>query len=339
MENIKPAAMDVLDRFERPEVLDENERLRGFHIFWDLRNHFHEELTALENMNLFYHYRSYEKCLARFRARDLHSGEFYFTEAQRLDRELPLSVRPGMESLFNAMVAYREYVYGRYDEAVDTLRYAIRCAEIQGETFPIFLCEIAEQWLNIVRVFVRRHDQSGIQRESSLILSFLAGGVYYDPQITARYLALDRNTHSQALIHVIDSIYNAIVRMTKDNQEHIRSIYKGILEQLVPNLHANPVSEPVGIAFRILSEDLQDQPETFLQELSVHFDKIRLVPRTLQRMLWQGFLRLSDKYDIALEDHPNYALFVSLMNRHYKIDLNSKSIRNEIPAFSTVGAQ
>src|ERR1700694_2352231 len=121
----------VLDLFTQASVLDEPERGAGFHIFFDLRNNYHARLTFAENLSLFYHYKSFEKCLGLMRKRELKTSELIFNEIHESGLDYPFFLKDGMVSLFYAMAAYREYAFGRYDAAIAKLQTAIKHAESQ----------------------------------------------------------------------------------------------------------------------------------------------------------------------------------------------------------------
>src|ERR1700694_6005202 len=94
----------VLDLFTQASVLDEPERGAGFHIFFDLRNNYHARLTFAENLSLFYHYKSFEKCLGLMRKRELKTSELIFNEIHESGLDYPFFLKDGMVSLFFAML-------------------------------------------------------------------------------------------------------------------------------------------------------------------------------------------------------------------------------------------
>ncbi|WCT14355.1 hypothetical protein [Mucilaginibacter jinjuensis] len=310
----------VLGKFILAEI--KQSQTNGFnarHIFHDLEENFKDNLTEDEVSTMFYAFLKYEEALSKFKQKQPSSGNFILTHLQALEIEYNKSVRSGMNSLFKAVVAYQAYAELNYEAALYELSDAIQLAIDQGETFPLFLACVQEQWLNKLRVLFKAKNLSILESETiGLIVYSLTGRFEMDPRAEAGFFKINSEMQTLMLDHVLRNI---ILRLSGQDlqsiqgpfyfNDFIQAIIKGSWERIsktqVFNFNNNVI--------KMLSTLYVGDAVGFLAQLYDNFDAFLTANIILRSIVLMELYHLQILNNLDLSNHRNYPTYFECFNQ------------------------
>lgn len=300
---------NLLDHFTNSFVLEVgDDSFKPLHIFRKMVENYDSRLSFDDKILMFLHFEKYEYCLKLCRKRDLDSATFILKEIQRLSKTFPDFMQAGMDSLYYAMIAYYEYSFNRYPEALMLLDKAIYKAKIQGEDFPLMLGSICEQWLNKIRVYMKMNHADLISETTALFL-FCLTGMYPDERVEFNFKHLQKGYHKLIIDHVINSVGEGILRMCKDNFDKANSLYQEVIISLLPYLSSDVLNQSTVEAIEIIGLYYKSEFEEVNDKMYFQFEAIQKSPQFIQKLLLIYYQKVVDMLGICFSTHPNYHFF------------------------------
>jgi len=317
----------LLDHFNSVHVLDTPETTyKPLHIFRELIKHYQDRIQLQEKLLLFLHFEKYETCLQFCRTRELSTATFLMDEINKLSFDFPTCLKPGMESLHLAIVAYYEYAFLRYDNALDYLDRAIEKAKQQSADFPLMTGSIGEQWLNKIRVFLKRKDMSVVVEEAVRLFSFCLDGKYPETEIATRYKSLGYDNHKLMISHVINTTCEGILAFHADSFERSEPFYQEIFGALALNVSPDTLDNYTAAIVRLIARYHTDE-EGFADVIGGQFEALQKSPRFLKKIALTYYNEATEKTGGDLLSHPNFENYKAVCD-----DLNV-DIKLKEPAF------
>lgn len=183
------------------------DKLEPFHIYFKMKDFYREQLSSADSAKMYVHHLKHEKCLSLLRQRNLEGANGLLLEIQKLDRNFPVLVQSGMDSLHHAMLAYVDYILlDNAEEALRKLKMAVTLAEQQCESYPYFCISIPTQWINILRLLIRSRDELRITNELVPLLKLCMFGVCESVAVQDAYKTLRYKEHVLVVSDVFDNV-------------------------------------------------------------------------------------------------------------------------------------
>ncbi|MCJ7932653.1 MAG: hypothetical protein MUW56_03195 [Chryseobacterium sp.] len=304
----------ILDIAESLEKKSEKEMdaSRGKHIFTSLEKFFGPQLD--ENKAALYYYMTIsEKALVHYRNREKAQGDYYFLKAEGLTEHFSEPVLDGMTNLHLAISAYRNYVNNEFDTAEKELDLAIDYAVKQSETFPGFISVIGEQWLNKIRIYIKKKDMAHTISQTIQLLHLILYGIHENPAIENSYKSVETEDRIGMLDHVINSIHSAYESSFKETD----SFYLNICDHIVVPDRAS-INNDVLSGYLLLKYNSSDT-ESFVKHIHENRNILPKLPVSMQKKIFTKIFLNPEKTDTSeINGHEK----IKLLKQKYRIALN-----------------
>lgn len=283
------------------------------------------EISTDAYMDLFYFHSIIEKCIVSFKGRDLHTGRYIYAQIENFDRNtVPHQVRQGVESAFLACAAYNQYATGKYKEAYDHLLALVPHVVEQKKLMPMFLANLYEQNLNMLRIHFRQNDPAKIGEKftqlADSILFNINDAITFDKDLSA----LDTREKNTWFFYIMDSFIIGMNNTFKNDPEGKRQLYIHVLEHILEQdrLHPTPFREFIKGITMVLYAQKRDV-DAFIKMAADEFDSIKHCPSLIRTLVLSRFVGFANEEGWDLQQHPNYPYFESVAEQ-YNVKLNGK---------------
>jgi hypothetical protein len=270
---------------EEKLFVDTNKQIEPFHIYFKLKDFYKDSLTSADSLKMYAHHLKLEKCMSLMRQRNTGGALSMLAEVERLDRNFPVFVQKGMDSLYLAMSSYHDYIINDdVNEAIRKLRLSIKNGIIQSKDFPYFSLSIPTQWINILRVLTRLKLKDEIIKEGVELLNFTLFGLHNDAEIGIIYNNIGEAEHGLVITDVFDNvIYNLERSFEYEGMEEVLAIIIGqvVEENISIKSNHDNIIEVMGI----LNDFYKKNYDDFISKLYNQRGSLIDIPSSLKRII------------------------------------------------------
>ncbi|MEM6801824.1 MAG: hypothetical protein AAF696_10510 [Bacteroidota bacterium] len=325
MITINSSIDQVLNQFTQKDILSVNRgSFESFHIFSKLEDRFKDDLNNDELLYMYYNMKLNEDCLNLYRKKLYHVADLTFQKIMAEKREYNPLVSAGMKALFHSMVGYREYALGNFEEALANMRTGIEYSELQGKTFPFYVSVIAEQWLNIVRVYIAQKKREKVIEESIDLFLMCLTSQHKNADTSKHFDMLDDSKKVSSFFHVSNSIYRSLMKNFKGDAQRVNSYFKEIIAGICQNQKFQESDTPLIRSLRLLNESFQALEQNqleFVEHLNEEFGVVQKTSLYLQKIILENFVSVCQQLGQAISPHPNYPIFQDIVVNYLKSEV------------------
>jgi hypothetical protein len=294
----------------------------GKHVYFYMEEEGRQFMPVTQLMQLVYFFQQNEKCLALFRARNLNRAELVYKRVEALDKNIHPSVNSGVSSLFDAMAAYRDYVYANYLPAFEKLGNAIGSAVDQGASIPMFLIASQEQWLNKIWVQVKMagFDEDSLCDEFLKLVSFAYTGIIGDVDTRESFKKNTLADIENGVMHVANRLAKMIDEVKGNWKERFWVSFLNGFEHVIAK--EDPLLQmPASQLISLLVKFYRDEGSGFVEAMTGQIDLIYAAPAQLKKKLIKSFLTVAEAEEVSLLCLSGYEPFARKIKDELHIDI------------------
>jgi hypothetical protein len=310
----------ILDRFVSTSGLTAAElKLQmPYNLFRELLESCEKKLTSDEYMEALYFHSLIEKAVSFLKNREFNSADFIKEKLVKIDRgALHVDIRSGAECCYLACAAYEDYAKQHLSGAEDKIRNSFTHAITQHQTMPLFLTNLYEQNINLMRIFIKaRREQEIITQVNALLNSLLFNqnnGAFFH-QALVRLGEVEKTTW---LHYVLDSFFVALSAGYREDAETQKRIFISIMKNVFDKaVEHETQNRHIINCFHIIHSYLTNDLTGYENYFDIHFESLQYSPTLLKRMILGSCVEWCEKHDSETINHPNYPNFVTILTQY-----------------------
>jgi hypothetical protein len=291
--------------------VDTHNQLQPFHIYFELKNFYKDKVSSSDSLKMYVHHLKLERCISLLRQRNTAGALSMLAEVEKLDRNFPDLVQKGMDSLYMAMLSYRDYIIHHHiDEAITKLNRSIQYGIIQSQDYPYFALTIPTQWINVLRVLIREKHEQIVIEETVKLLKLTLFGIHEQQTFGETYRNLDQAAHNLVIHDVFDNmIFNIESRFGYETlNDYLRKIIDKTLMETTDYHSFHP---EIVTVLSLLKQVNDQQTEAFIYQLHEQKGKLIDIPSSLKRLIINYFQQIKEtkNHEIATRYYTEETIF------------------------------